>query len=124
MSAVRSEFTHVIFETAAMPALWSNAFQGIALACKTESAAANLDDGPPTFEIVASAALRDALALTPAEARLSDLIAYDRTLPLIAQTESVARETLRSRPNAIFAKNAASRQTELLGLVDAQQQNS
>jgi DNA-binding CsgD family transcriptional regulator/PAS domain-containing protein len=61
--------------------------------------------------------LRRAFGLSPAEARLAAQIAGGRTLPDIAQTEGMSRETLRSRLKSIFDKTGTSRQAELVLLL-------
>jgi len=57
--------------------------------------------------------LARAFALTPAEARLARQIASGETLPEIARTEKISRETLRSRLKTIFDKTGTGRQAEL-----------
>jgi DNA-binding CsgD family transcriptional regulator len=65
-------------------------------------------DAPP-----AAALLQQAFGLTPAEARLAAKLAAGATLPEISLSETVSRETLRSRLKAIFDKTGTSRQAEL-----------
>jgi len=57
--------------------------------------------------------LAQAFAFTPAEARLARQIATGKTLPDIARSEKVSRETLRSRLKTIFDKTGTGRQAEL-----------
>ena len=61
----------------------------------------------------AEAVLQRTFGLTPAEARLAAQIAAGKTLPEISQVEGSARETLRSRLKAVFAKTGTGRQAEL-----------
>jgi DNA-binding CsgD family transcriptional regulator len=65
----------------------------------------------------AETALRHAFGLSPAEARLAAQIAAGRTLPDIARSEAMSRETLRSRLKSIFDKTGTGRQAELVLLL-------
>ncbi len=71
----------------------------------TDLEAASL--GPP------EATLQQVFQLTPVEARLAAQIAAGGTLPDIARTEGIARDTLRSRLKSIFDKTGTRRQLEL-----------
>jgi DNA-binding CsgD family transcriptional regulator len=61
--------------------------------------------------------LRQALALTPAEARLAQQLAGGEALDAAADLLQIGKETARSQLKAVFAKTDTSRQAELVALL-------
>ena len=67
---------------------------------------------PPNTTLIAQA-----FGLTPAETRLASLIATGLSLGQAAEELGVARETVRARLKAVFAKTGTHRQGELVALL-------
>lgn len=61
--------------------------------------------------------LSELFGLTPAEARLSILMAQGRSLAEAAEVLGVTQNTVRAQLKAIFSKTGATRQAELVGLI-------
>ena len=70
-------------------------------------------DAPPSRIDV----LRRLYRLTPAEARLAELLLHNRTLHEVADLHAVTVETVRSQLKQVFAKTETHRQSELLRLL-------
>jgi PAS domain-containing protein len=63
--------------------------------------------------------LRDLYQLTPAEARVAELLSRGHSLPGVAASTHVTYETARSQLKSVFSKTGARRQSELVRLISA-----
>jgi DNA-binding CsgD family transcriptional regulator len=73
----------------------------------------DLDEGP----LHSTARLRNAFALTAAEARVASLLSAGHDLGTIADTLKISRETVRNQLKSIFSKTETSRQAELISVM-------
>jgi DNA-binding CsgD family transcriptional regulator len=66
-----------------------------------------------------TAMLRGLYGLTPAEARVAELVSQGHSLPEAAEFMHVTHETARSQLKSVFSKTGARRQNELVRLISA-----